>query len=460
MDSLGYRRLLSLAWPLILGTAANSAMLFTDRIFLSRVGPEAIAAAFPAGISAYFGACFFQAAAQYVATFAAQHEGAGERRECGPWVWQGLLVALAAGIANAAVIPFLPAVFGLMHPEPAVLAAMVTLGSWLFANATPVCVIAAIGGFFAGTGRPRVVLALNGSLLALNAWLNWCLIFGHGGLPRLGIAGSAIGTVAATTTIAAVALALLLRRGERAERTTWPPALSISRLRRFCRFAVPQGARQVVDIAGWELFAFAVGSFGTVALAANNIVITWNLLTFIPMMGLSQAIGVAVGQALGAGDLAVARAAGRRGLVLQLGYGLAIGAGYLIATDPMIAAFLAGERDALVRERIAAVARQLFIVAALWNVGDALNMAFSGALGGAGDTRWPFAASAVCATTLLVAPLIVLLSTPAELWQRLGAERVTVAWAITLAYVTVNGAVLALRYRRGAWERMSVRDRA
>jgi MATE family multidrug resistance protein len=457
-SSYSYRRLLALAWPLILGTAANSAMMFTDRVFLSRVGPEAIAAAFPAGVSAYFGACFFQAAAQYVATFAAQHEGAGERRECGPWVWQGLIVALAAGLANATLIPFLPAIFGLMHPEPAVLAAMVTLGSWLFANACSVCVIAAIGGFFAGTGRPRVVLALNGSLLALNAWLNWCLIFGHCGLPRLGIAGSAIGTVTATAVIALVALALLLRRPERVERATWPPALATARLARFCRFALPQGARQVVDISGWELFAFAVGSFGTVALAANNIVITWNLLTFIPMMGLSQAIGVAVGQAMGADDLAAARAVGRRGLALQLGYGLAIGAGYLVFTDPMIAAFVAGDHDGDGRGRIAAVARHLFIVAALWNVGDALNMAFSGALGGAGDTRWPFGASLVCSSLLLVAPLIVLLAIPAERWDRLGLERVTVAWAITLAYVTVNGAVLALRYRAGAWERMSVRS--
>jgi MATE family multidrug resistance protein len=452
-----YRRLLGLAWPLVLGTAAHSAMLFTDRVFLSRLGPEALAASFPATITAFFGASLFQSAAQYVATFVAQHEGAKERRECGPAAWQGLLVALIAAVANAAAIPALPWLFSRVHPEPTVLAGMVTLGSLLMANAGSVCVLAAVGGFFAGSGRTRVVLALNGTLLALNAWLNWCLIFGHGGLPRLGLAGSAVGTLTATAIVAATGIILLLRGKERRERATWPPTWSLRRFARFCRFAVPQGARSVIDIAGWEFFALAVGSFGTAALAANNIVITWNLLTFIPMMGLGQAIGVAVGQAIGAGDLAAARDAARRGLALELGYGLLVGVGYLLFTDAMIGTFLATQADSAELERIHASARALFVVAALWNVGDALNVSFTGALGGAGDTRWPFAVSALATVLLLVIPVWVVASLPEERWRAWGVERVLAAWIATLAYITVVGAALAARYRGGKWERMSVR---
>jgi MATE family multidrug resistance protein len=456
MSPFSYRRLLSLAWPLILGSSANSAMMFTDRLFISRLGTDALAASLPASLTAVFCACFFQAASQYVATFAGQHEGAGESRECGPWVWQGLLIALVAGMVNAAAIPALPWILGLMHAAPAVHEAMVSLDSWLFGNACAVCIIAAIGGYFAGTGRPRLVLVLNGSLLALNAWLNWCLIFGHCRLPRLGLVGSAIGTVTATWTIAGLAVILLLRRTERTERATWPATLSLRRFILFCRFALPQGARQVVEIAAWQFFVFAVGSFGTIPLAASNIVLNWNLLTFMIMIGLSQAITVAVGQAVGARDLAAARATARRGVALELGYGLAIGAAYFALMDPMIAAFL-GDVPAADREHLVALSRRLFVIAALWNVGDALNMAFSGALAGAGDTRWPFVAIALGSLLLMVAPLVMLLALPAARWTAWGVEPVLAAWIATLAYVTLVGIALALRYRSGTWERMSVR---
>ncbi len=465
-DELAIRRLASvrgmvvLAVPLILGMAATSVMQFTDRWFLSQLGPEALAASMPASILAYVGQCLFSVAAAYVSTFAAQHFGADERRECGRSVWPALWIALAAGLINAAATPFLPGIFAITRADPAVQADMVTLGGWFCACACPATVIAAIGGFFAGTGRTAVVLALNGCLLVVNAGLNAVLIFGLLGCPALGVVGSGIATCIASWCIALVAVGLLLSPGNRAQFGTWSrPLWHGPRILRFVGFAFPQALRTFLEVASWTWFVFAIGRLGTESLAANNIVLNWNMLTYLPMVGLGQAIGVVVGQALGAGRPDVARSAAHRGVVLELGYALVVGIAIVSASTWIIAPFLTGDGPGSQgsHDRVVVIARQLLVVAALWGVGDAINIAYSGALSGAGDTRWQMIAALIASVTLMVLPMMVVVGVPAQTWREHGLEPVVVAWTVTLVFVTGTSALMAWRFYRGPWQRMSVR---
>jgi MATE family multidrug resistance protein len=454
--------LLALAMPLILGMGANSLMQFTDRYFLGLLGPKALAVSFPAGVTAYFGQCLFSGVASYTATFAAQHHGAGQHRRCGGWVWPALWFGMAGGLLNLACIPLLPALFSLMDPEPALRADLWRLCAWWMACALPATVMSAVNGFYAGTGRTGMVLAFNGALLALNACLNALLIFGLCGLPRLGTVGAGIGTFSATCLVALAAGACFLSPGNRRTYGTWDaPRWDAARLARFLRFAAPQGARTFLEIAAWTFFAFAVGRLGTEALAANNIVLNWNLLTFIPMVGLGQAISVAVGQAIGAGRPDLARRAAHRGVALEVVYGLLVGAALIGCSDWLIRPFLHVDPLAdpgISVERILATARHLLVIAALWGIGDALNLAYTGALGGAGDTRCPMAAALVGSVVFLVLPLAFVLGVDASTWQRWGLEPVVAAWLSTLLFVSGIGAVMAWRFYRGPWMRMSVRQ--
>jgi MATE family multidrug resistance protein len=453
--------LISLALPLILGMSATALMQFTDRWFLSQLGASALAASFPAGITAYCGQCLFSTAAAFTSTFAAQHLGAGEPRQCGGWVWPALWFGLFGGALMLAATPFLTALFTLMRPQPEVLHATAGLCAWWLSCTLPASVLSAIGGFYAGTGRTAMVLVFNGCLLLLNAGLNALLIFGGLGLPALGTLGAGIGTFAATTLMALVALACFLMPANRGRFGTFAaPRWHAGRLWHFLSFAAPQGIRALLEIGAWTFFTFAVGRLGTEALAANNIVINWNLLTFIPMVGLSQAIGVAVGQAIGAGAPERAVSATGKGVLLELGYAVVIGAALLLLRDQLILPFLhpdpAGDAGDSAR-RILVTSRHLLVVAALWGLGEALNLAYTGALNGAGDTRWPMCAALIGATTLLILPMVLVLSCPPDWWLAHGVEPVVAAWLVTLLFVTVTGSAMALRFYFGSWRRSSVR---
>ena len=97
------------------------------------------------------------------------------------------------------------------------------------------------------------------------------------------------------------------------------------------------------------------------------------------------------------------------------------------------------------------------MVAALWGLGDALNLAYSGALNGAGDTRWPMCAALIGATTLLILPMVLVLSCAPAWWLAHGVEPVVAAWLVTLLFVTVTGLAMALRFYFGSWRGANVR---
>ena len=445
-----YRHLLILALPLILGTACQSLMLFTDRLFLNRIGTEALAASFSATVFGYLCQCFFIGTAGYVAAFAAQHRGAGDDRRCGPWLGPALGVALAGGGISAALIPALPWIYGLMEPAPGVLAHMLTLGRWFLATTLPVTVIAGIGGFFAGIGRTGLALGLNLAVLLLNAGLNAFLAFGLG----WGVPGIAIGAFSAASLVALVALAWVLSPGMH---RTWGTrnlgALGWAGLGRYLATAAPQGGRMLLEILSWTVFGFVLGRFGTVPLAASNIAISWNMLTFIPMMGLSTAIAVAVGHALGGGHHDQVPSVVRRGLVLELTWAGLVAIPFLFAPGLLLLPFpppadLGPDQAAAV----ATLTATLLAVAALWGLGDAFNTAYSGALNGAGDTRWQLWATLLGGVFLQWFPLALVLAGIVPF----GLQPVVAAWLATLFFSVGMGALMWWRFRAGAWRQHSL----
>lgn len=436
-------------------------MLFTDRIFLGMISPEANALGMPAGITAFALACFFTFAGGYTAAVASQQVGAGLPASVGRACWPGLWIAVVGGLVNLALIPFLPFIMGNIAIGADLHRDLVALTAWYMAAAGPGAITVAVSGMFSGTDRTRWAGGLAVAQLALNALFNWMLIFGHLGAPALGVIGSGIGTFLASSLTAAAALALLWSPVMRAAHGTardWRP--DWQRFWNYLSVAAPHGARLAIEIGIWTLFTHAVGLLGTPALVANNVVINWNLLTFLPMAGLGQAIAVTVGQAVGAGRDDLARLAAWQGLRLLMIYSALVAVLVVSLADPLIDVFLAqtSPNGAMDLAAVRRTCHHLIWVAALWGFGDALNMAFAHALAGAGDTRWPMFAVLWCAALLLLLPLSVVVAMPA-LVASSGLEPVVAAWLVTLLFVTGMGLVLGWRFRSGRWRGMGLAGR-
>ncbi|HEV3260132.1 MAG TPA: MATE family efflux transporter [Gemmataceae bacterium] len=445
----GGRELLRLALPLILSNSFLTLQITIDRALLSQASSDAVAAAMPAALLYWTPLALLLNVANYATTFIAQYIGAGRPQRVGPAVWQALYFAVVAGVAFLGLLPLASPLVALGSHSPAIQQLEVTYFRCLCFAALPTLVVAAANSFFAGRGATWVVLVNDSAGLAVNALLAYCLIFGHGGLPALGIAGAGWATVAGSSTSAAVALLLLFRPRYRAVYHTlagW--RFEADLFGRLMRFGFPNGVQWMLDALAFTVFLFLVGMLGDVELAATNIAFTINMVAFLPMLGMGQAVAVLVGQRLGQDRPDLAERTTWTGFRLAWLYMGAIAALYLLAPQIFLYCFRSDDGKWSLVARLVPV---LLRFVAVYSLFDSMNLVFSFALRGAGDTRF-------------VTLMVLTLSWPLMVLPTWAAWRydwgLYWAWAFASAFVIALALAFLARFRGGKWKSMRVIESA
>jgi MATE family multidrug resistance protein len=253
----------------------------------------------------------------------------------------------------------------------------------------PALMVMTLTSLLSATGRTGAVLVTTLLGMMLNFVLNWMLVFGNWGAPELGIRGSAIATVSVQT-LCFVLLAGFaafhadLRRFQlfvRFWRADWPAFAQVFRL------GLPIGLTSMAEGGLFHASAVMMGWIGTVELAAHGIALEAAAIAFMIHLGLSSAVTIRVGRAYGVGDLAAVRRAAIAALTLSLAFAMVIIATFLILPERIIALFLdAGKADAV---QIIAIGSVLLVLAAIFQLGDAMQAMALGLLRGVQDTRVP-----------------------------------------------------------------------
>jgi MATE family multidrug resistance protein len=440
-------RLLTLAWPLIVSQSIWTVQIVLDRIFLSQHDTDSVGAGMSAVILFWMLLALFQFTVNYATTFVAQYTGAGQPRDVGPVIGQALWVAVASGLGFLLLIPLAGPIVALAGHEPALQAQEEVYFRWMCAAALPFLITAAGTSFFAGRGDTRSVLWINLAGLAVNGFWAYSLIYGHFGLPRLGIAGAGVATVLGGWASALLTLILLLHpafvrdfRNGSGWGLDWPL------LGRLLYFGLPQGISTAAETAAFSLFLIFIGRMGSADLSATSIACTLNLLAFLPMMGVGQAVEVLVGQSLGEDDPEAAERFVWMGVAVSVTFTLVVGLAYVVIPGWLALPFASPDdpaKWAQVSERIPLLLR--FVAA--YCLFDSVQIVFGFALRGAGDTRF-----VTWVTLILAFPIMVL---PAWASWRFDWG-MYVAWAMTSLYVVLLSAVLYARFAAGRWKRMRV----
>ena len=445
----GYRQVLAMAVPLILSTGSWSLQGFINRMFLAWRSPESLAAAMPAGMVNFAIMSIFIATAGYVSTFVAQYHGAGQDSRVGRTVWQALPIAVFAGLFNLALIPLAPAFFRWVGHVPAVQAEEVALFRILCLGAFPVVMFNAFSGMLSGLGRTTPVMIVTLAATGLNIVLDYLLIFGHAGLPAMGIAGAGWATLSAgIAQFAGYAVIVFGRRSRRMYQTlSWRPDRKA--LRALLRYGFPSGVQFFIDMGGFTGFLLLVGRLGRDQLAATNLAFNVNTIAFMPMIGIGITVSVLVGQALGRNDPGLARASVRSAFTITAAYMTAVAALFFFLPRLFILPFAAAS-DPREFGAIADLAAVLLRFVAVYTLFDAGNIIFSSAIKGAGDTRFVMWMIVCLSLGILVIPNFVAIT-----WF---SASVYICWGLASMYVICLAIAFFLRYRGGRWERMRVID--
>lgn len=446
--SASYRALLSLAWPIVLARATQSVVGFTDALMVAPLGEAELAAVTTGAMNTFALVILPMGTAFILQSFAAQLRGRGDLEAVRRYAFYGLLFAAGAALVAAAVTPLVPLALGRLDYEPAVREAMSRYMTIRLLSVGALVGSEALGNWYGGLGNTRVAMITGIATMTVNVLLNYLLIEPRLGLPGWGVAGAAWASVLAAVTGFAVVLGLFLRGAglEDAARRGGLRGLRARELVRVLRFGLPNGVNWFLEFAAFAVFLnVVVAHLGTRVLAALNVVMQINSISFMPAFGLASAGAILVGEAIGRRAKDEVWPIVKRTGIAACGWMGTIGALYFLAPAQLIGLFepRGGSGQGLVE-----IGTTMLMMSALWQLFDGLGMTLGESLRAAGDTTWCMLAR-ISLAWLVFTPLAYV----AVLVLGGGVVAVMLALACYLGAIAL---VLALRFASGRWRKIQL----
>ncbi|MGB5489859.1 MAG: MATE family efflux transporter [Woeseiaceae bacterium] len=440
--------LLRLALPMVVSQGAFAVMIFTDRYFMSQIDPAHMAAALGGGVASFFSFCFFIGLFSYANALAAQYLGAGEPEKCPKVVTQGLIMTVMSTPFLTLITFLVAGIFAGMGHEPEQVELERTYYLILMSGVLVTLAKTCLSAYFAGIGRTYVVMICDVFGLIVNVPLCYVMVFGKLGFPALGIVGAGISTVVATLLAFALFVAFYFHKEHREKFAVLRSfSLDVKILRRFWRLGFPSGLELFLNVAAFNLFLLMFQSYGVAESAAAAVVFNWDILSFVPMIGLNVGVISMIGRFVGSRNMARVDEVMTAAFVVALAYSAVLAATYITFRYPFVEVFAPPSGDFTAIRELAAF---MMIGLSSYMVADAVILVSGGILRGAGDTRWLMVASVSLHWAMLVAQFFII---------RVFEFSPKVSWLAFVALVLAIALVYALRLKSGRWRDPEVLER-
>jgi MATE family multidrug resistance protein len=376
------RALISLAVPVVTVQLGFMTMGLIDTIMVGHLSSQALAAVALGNIYVVSTCSLGMGVLLSLDPLVAQAVGGRDQRAVSRAVYRGLIIAFLLSIPTSLVLVPGEALLGLLGQPDSVVP--------ISSGYARICIPSVTAFFFFVVLRQSlqamervwpIVVAMVGANL-VNVLLNWLLVFGKLGLPRMGAIGSAWATTAsrwflliALLTLAWKELIPILQRFEQA-------AVQLQPMLRMIRLGMPIGFHMLLEYLAFAVIGLLMGWLGTIDMAAHQVALNLAAFTYMVPLGVSAAAAVRVGHAVGAGDQSGMQRAAFASLLCGAAFMVSAALVFLGLPQQLAAQFTN-------IAEVCALAATLIPIAGFFQVFDGLQVVAAGVLRGLGDTRAP-----------------------------------------------------------------------
>jgi len=437
-----YKKIGRITFPAFVELFLISLKGIVDMIMVSRLSIAAIAGVGITNQPFFLLIAIFSAMNVGTTTLVSWSIGKGDKTKAGAIARQAVIFNFALGLAMSAVgffgaRHFMP----LMIDDPQVVAyavrylEIICLG--LGFNAVSMGVTAALRG----AGETKIPMIYNLCANALHILLNYLLIFGNWGLPRLEVTGAAISTTLARIFTAVVAVSMLLLWKKSPLRIKFRDSwrLNIKTIKDIFAIGMPSAGEQFAIQTGLLLFTRIIATLDTQAFAAHQIAVNINGIAFSVSMAFSISNTALVGRACGADDYPLAERYTIYARRLARIFTAIVTINFIIFASHILGIYTNDPA-------VIAYGIPVFYFMALTQFVQSSNMSTAGALRGSGDTMYPFYASifGIWGFRISLAALFVFVFN----WGVVGA------WAAFFIDQNARAFVVQRRFDSGKWKHM------
>lgn len=373
-----------LAVPVSIGQLGHTMMGFVDSLMVGKLGAAPLAAA------ALVNGLFFLilvigiGMTMAITPLVAIAKGSKNNEECGVVLRQGLIVNVITAFLLLLLIYFgSDFIIYLNQPKDVEVLAISYLKILGF-SVVPFMLFQIYRQFLEGLSdvKPPMYLAISAN--AVNAFLNWILIYGNLGFKAYGLDGAGYAT---TITRSLMAIALMMFVINSAKYKEYDPSLkfkslNVKMIKKLVGIGLPSGFQYFLEVAAFSFGAIMVGWIGTIQLAAHQIAINLASATYMIILGISAAGTIRVGNAVGEKDIQKTRAAGFSALAIASSVMFVFGILFIIFRNYLPLIYINNSE-------VVELASSLLIVAALFQIFDGIQATAFGILRGLTDVKMP-----------------------------------------------------------------------
>jgi MATE family multidrug resistance protein len=378
------RGLWHLAWPILIGQLAYVGMAVVEVAMAGHASAQDLAGV-SLGVSIWNMLIIgLMGVMMSINPVVAHQVGAGDLAQVPHVVRQALWKALAVGLLATVAANLTPLLFDQMALEPYVhdlavsFVRVTSLALPLFA-----C-YRVLYGYSTSINQTKPLMVIALLSLLLNIVINWLLVFGNMGFPRLGGLGCAWATLASVVFNLAALLWWMHRAS--AYRASWPfshfEAPHWPQIKLLLKLGLPIGITYFAESSAFSLIALLIAKFGSTQMAAHQIALNFASLMFMLPLSLGLALLTRVGQSLGADNPVLARYQAWVGVGLSLGIAMVSAALMAVFRQQIAAAYTSDSA-------VIALTVQLLFLAAIFQLSDATQVVTSCAIRGYKVTRSP-----------------------------------------------------------------------
>ena len=437
------KNIFKLSIPVAIENVLHMSVFIIDAVMVGRLGTDALASIGLAGALYFTISMVFSSLSVGSASIVARHIGAKEKEAAQVVGAQAVLMSLILGVlVTPLLLVFAQKMLVLMSAEPQVSALgksylQIIGGFFIFR-----LIILACNGILRGAGDTKTPMKITIIINCINILFNWLLIFGIGPFPRWGVAGAAWATAIAYT-IGTVLLCTKLFTGRCILRISIRQIIQFhfESVKRIIRISIPAAIDAFLTQIGFLIFAKIVAILGTIPLAAHQIAIRIESISFMPGFALAVSTATLVGQSLGTKNVNLALLSMRRSCYFAMAL-MGFFAFIFLIFPAQMATIFKPEPSVL------SLAVVCVMIAALEQPALAIYMVYSGGLRGAGDTISPMIITIV-GTLCFHVPISYLFGIT------LGWGLAGVWFGSALDWICRAIAIYIL-YRRGRWKRVKV----
>jgi putative MATE family efflux protein len=436
------RQILELAWPAILGNLMQTIVSMVDLVMVGRLGAVSVASVGLGGQMLWFSHALMVSVSVGTTALVARFIGAKQKKDAEHVLVQSLILVL--------LLSSVLTLFWYVSAERMLLLIgaaedVAELGGMyiriVFMSTPSIFLIFTCEGALRGAGDTKTPMKIGITMNVINVILNYILIFGKLGFPALGVKGAAIATAIAYVWASVTYLVILSSNKFVLGVSRRDFCFDAEMVKRIIRIGIPASIQRVIMSSSMIFYVSIIAGFGTTALAAHQIGLRVESLSYMPGFGFAVAATALVGQNLGSKNPQKAEESGWEAAKLcALLMGTA-GIFMIVFPKQMAHLFVADPE-------VVDLAAWYLRVVAVSEPPLAVIFTLAGGLQGAGDTRSPLYIS-IFGLWLFRIPLAYFLGVVLG-WGAVGA------WTAMTVDTFVRGGLYVYRFRMGKWKEVTV----